>query len=503
MRGRNIIWISIMAMLLSALTMVPSGKSQDGTVLSISPTMLPADGSIGHVGDSYALSVNIAYAMDLWAVQFRIAFAPYTSVLGISNINEGAFLSEGYWPTFFTFTIDAFHGYADVAIVRLPNPDFPGEKYGANGDGELATFNLNVVEAGESPITLENVILLDTTGTQMPATTTGSFFHGVIATLLRVTGLGATEDIYHVKRIHVGQTVHWSTLVTNYYDVPLYVRARYDVIREEDGRYIKLYTGQTYLDGAFGEDPAESLYLYVNGYTGSYHTWGWNYSGVAPYLNAVGDGNYVWCDGSSMGMIPENGNWYPTTGRYDFQDYTIPEGRIINSVVLEAYTRYSAPDEDMDLDTYMRDAAEAPPSTWIGSLWGNALYGWVTPRWVDNAPLTDFIPSLATQTGINAARVRFVMYWTADDLPHQTAWIDAMRLQVNTYPARFGVQGDVSYKRVNPGSEVDLPHASFYKALESHVGTYHVTVTIEYTINFLRWNDMGTEQRAFTFTVRP
>jgi len=657
-RGKNIIWISIMAMLLGALTMVPSGKSQDATALSLTPSMLPEDGTFGHVGDQYTLTVNIANAADLWALQFRIAFAPYTSVLGISNLQEGPFLCEDidgpgpelpFWPTFFTYTIDAFHGYADVAIVRLPNPEFPGEKYGAWGDGELATFNMNVVEAGTSPVALENVILLDTTGAETPSTATGSYYTGSSATLLRLVGVGMGYDDTPTKRAYVGQTFHWNQKVINEGDVPLYVRVRFDITREEDGRYIRLYSGQTYLDGAFGEDPSTTDEIYVNGFTGTYGAgWGWNYVGTAPYLNAVNDGNYVWSDwgdyvypmvdspsiiGTGTWTDPGNatesdGNYtttstdgalqeysgydfdtetleltelyrvevgleaktdtggddqillsvyngtmwsdatalditnnatelvwidvtesldwnatlmdttevrveynqsgtdatpiyvdwlpvrvtplnpsllpgfYPYTGKYEFEDYAIPEGRSISSVVLQAYTRYSTPDEDMDLDTYMRDAAEAPPSTWIGSLWGNVLYEWVSPRWVTD-DLTVFIPDLATQTGINAAKVRFIMYWTGDDLPHQTAWIDAMRMQVNTVPARWGVEGEIAAKRIDPGKEVAMHHATFYSPLLSQVGTYHVTATIEYTYAFLRWNSYGSPQRAFTFTVSP
>jgi len=95
------------------------------------------------------------------------------------------------------------------------------------------------------------------------------------------------------------------------------------------------------------------------------------------------------------------------------------------------------------------------------------------------------------------------MYWTADDLPHQTAWVDAMRMAVSTLPARFGVEGEPTAKRIDPGKEVAMHHAAFYSPLPNQVGTYHVTATIEYTYAFLRWNSYGSPQRAFTFTISP
>jgi hypothetical protein len=285
---------------------------------------------------------------------------------------------------------------------------------------------------------------------------------------------------------------------------PLYIRTRFDISRLEDGRKIVLYSGDTYLDGGFGEEPPSwTDYLYVNGYTGTYaEPYGWNYEGTAPYLDAVGDGSFIWTDGADIPNYPAG---FPITGKYDFEDFVLDPTKVISRVDIEGYTKYGAGlDEGNDLDTYMRfpDVAPYPPTTWVGSLWGTGVWAWHTVRWTAD-PLSVYYPSTLTVAGLNDARVRYMMDWTADDLPHGRVDIDALRLVVTTIPLEWGVlAGDPEYLVVPPGGTVNLPIVS-WTPKASHVGTYNVVATVEYTETFLKWNSWGSAQKTFKFNVVP
>ena len=502
MRGRNIIWLSLIAVLLGAMT-VNLGVSAAPVNLYLTPDQIPGPGLSGNVGDEYTVSVNVDDVNDLWGVGFEIHYAPYVSVLTISQIYEGPFLGEGWDPyegmapgTDFSYTVDLFSGIAYIAIVRLPYPDPEIPREGANGAGVVATFKLTVIEAGECPVEMKNSYLLDSMGDPIAHKATSSFYQGSTAMFVRT-------EVLPGKLVNVGETMLWYTKVKNTGTSPLYVRVRFDISRLEDARKIVLRTGETYLDGGVGVEPPTWIdYLYVNAFTGHYgEGWGWYYVGAEPYLNAVGDGNYIWSDWSESDLPGH----YPYTGRYDFDDFTLDPERVIDSVVIEAYTQYPAADENMDLDTYMRTPyTEAPPSQWLGSLWGTGTPGWHTVRWTTNT-VTDIFPEMAGDDPyyLNGARVRFMLYWTADDGPHGEVQVDAMRLKVTTIPAEWGViPADPAYVELPPLANLELGVVTWVPKL-SHVGTYEVTATVEYTSEFLKWNSWGSKQKTFTIKILP
>lgn len=500
-RGRNIIWLSLIAVLLGAMT-VNLGVSAAPVNLYLTPTTIPGPGLFGHVGDSYTVSVNVDDVTDLWGAGFEIHYAPYVSVLTISQIYEGPFLSEGWDPyegmapgTDFSYTVDLFSGTAYIAIVRLPYPDPEIPREGANGDGVLATFRLTVIEAGECPVEIKESYLLDSNGSPMKHTVTSSFYQGSTAMFIRT-------EVLPGKSVNVGETMLWYTKVKNKGDTPLYVKVRFDISRLEDARKIVLRTGETYLDGGVGVEPPMWIdYLYVNAFTDSYgEGWGWNYVGTAPYLDAVGDGNYIWANDVSE----DYPGFYPYTGKYDFDDFTLDPERVIDRVDVEAYTWYEwGLDEGNDLDTYMRTPyTEAPPSQWLGSLWGTGTAGWHTVRWTTD-PVTAIFPEMTDPYYLNGARVRFMMYWTADDLSHGEVQVDAMRLKVTQIPKEWGVvPADPAYVVIMPGEELELGVVTWIPKA-SHVGTYEVTATVEYTSELLKWNSWGSKQKTFTINILP
>jgi general secretion pathway protein D len=129
--------------LLLALTAAPAAT------LSIDPSSL----TVG-VGQSFDLNVDIANVSDLFAFQFDIAFNP--AVLSATSVSEGSFLPGGGTTAFVPGTIDNTAGKiavtADALVGMVP---------GVSGSGVLATLQFSAIGVGTSPISLSNIILLD------------------------------------------------------------------------------------------------------------------------------------------------------------------------------------------------------------------------------------------------------------------------------------------------------------------------------------------------------
>jgi len=485
------LWLSLVAILIGSLGMLPSGKSQTTTVprIYIDPAVIPGGGLWGHVGDTYLMSVKIENAEDLWSAGFKINFAPFASVLKLSEFTEGGFLSEdGSYPASLAYTLDLFHGTVYCAITRRPM----GDIYGVYGNGTLMTFKVGVMDAGQSPLALTETTLIDSAGNPIVHTSTDSFYNGIYVAFERVA-------IVPGRRPKVGDTIRFKTLVYNPSDTPLRVKVRYDIERAEDGRLIVIRTGQEYFGWGVGETPPTNiLYLYANAFVP--YQLGWNLEGTAPYLNAIGDGNYVWTNG------PATPGAFPNTGKYDFEDVTLgtvnTASQSISKVEIEGYTHYAAGlDENNDLDTYMRTpVTEAGSTTWIGSLWGTDTWDWHTVRWT-TTPIDGLWPVALTEAGLNGVRVRYIQYWTADNVAHGRVDIDALRLKVS-----------IQLKWANPltAPEFIVPPYSYleldpvvWTAKTDHIGTYHGTATIEYTQVGSHWNSWGSRVKSFMFVIRP
>lgn len=492
MRGKDTLWLLLATLLLGVL-MVDVGFSPGGyTRISIAPAKIPGPGLLGQVGDTYTMDVNIESVDNLWAIGFEIRFAPFVSVLVISELSEGPFLGTGWeyngvpW-TFFAYSVDSFSGNAHVGMTRLPIPGQP--RMGASGDGILMSFKLTVVEAGEYPIELADVLLLDSETSPMAYSTSDSHYYGSTADLIRV-------EVLPGRKIRVGETMAIAAKVRNNGDIPLTVRVRLDLSRVADGRQLRLFSGQRYLGGGIGE-PQRHTDLYVDGYSGHYSGWGWVEEGTMPLLNATGDGNYIWAPDSSIpwGEMPA---FFPIIGKFDFQDCTLGPDDVVDSVTLWAYTRYDWYDEECDIDVFARSTDDGGPTIWCGSLWGTESWGWHTVRWTSD-PWNMFFPVAKTQEGLNAARLQYIMYWTSDDLKHGNVYVDAIKLRVK-FAAVDPMDPPVFV--LQPGEELDLTAMTWNVKLDQ-VGIYQATATVEYTSAGIRWNSWGSAQKAFQIKLVP
>lgn len=130
--------------------------SSPGAVISVSPSSQSVT-----LGNQVTLDVAITGAQDVYAFQFDIAFDP--AILEALSVSQGTLLagSGGFVPG----TIDNGAGTVGFTIDSLIGP-IPG----INADGTLGQLLLSTLAAGVSPITLSNVILLDSNLADIPFT---------------------------------------------------------------------------------------------------------------------------------------------------------------------------------------------------------------------------------------------------------------------------------------------------------------------------------------------
>lgn len=475
MKGKSILWFSLVAMLLSAMIVNVGTNPVTGTKLYIDPKRIPGPGQIGHPGNQYNISVEVDKVEDLYAVCFTVKFAPYGTPLMACDVAEGDFLSQGVYPTAFAYKISVFDGTIKVCISRL------GAVEGASGSGTLMTFKLSVVEAGESPIDLVDDILWSSSPNGIPHSTFGSYYYGATASLIRVVVLPGRE-------VKAGENISFCSKVRNNADMPLYVTVRFDIERVEDGRRIILYAGQTYLGGGYlGAEPPYT-YLYCDGYYEQIEE-GWNNPGTS--LVGPPDGNVASSTTASS-----------ITSMYTFENITLPyHGRypVMNNMDIEGYTRQSNASNDFDpyFWTYDEEGNFLIGPFWGDSMGGSTTWAWTGQRYykgIYNFPEYQGFP--LTETAVNNAEVLLHNYGDDGILME----IDSMRLKIEfatilpETPPVFLLQ---------PFEEKELPPAIWVTSPDD-IGRYLGTATIEYSALYpetgYRWI-CGSKQKTFNFWI--
>lgn len=151
-------------------------------------------------------------------------------------------------------------------------------------------------------------------------------------------------------------------------------------------------------------------------YVDDYKPWvsQWAVSGVSPWLNATGDGNYI--EGTFDGAWMAN---------FTFEDITLPPCEVITKVVLEGYTNgpYNL---TVDYDVYT-----LPDFVWLGSLYATGAPAWVTRRWYPSWTVDQVYPAALTEAGLNSLEV-MVYFYDPYGSGGTGNIIDALRLKVYT-----------------------------------------------------------------------
>jgi len=117
------------------------------TTVSVSPSTVTA-----FVGQNFTVNVTVSDVYDLYGWQFRLNWT--AGLIDVVNVTEGSFLKLG-GGTYFYWDVNATAGrmVADCTLL--------GNVPGVSGSGTLATITFNVKGAGESPLALWDVALLD------------------------------------------------------------------------------------------------------------------------------------------------------------------------------------------------------------------------------------------------------------------------------------------------------------------------------------------------------
>lgn len=330
-------------MLLLGVAMLGSAEAKlTSTSISVCPSLV-----VGHPGDSFVVSIDISKVEDLYAFEFHLQFAPYASVLAVSDVVKGNFFPPDAYIIWDVRLLDG---------IVLVGGTLIGNQPGVSGDGTLVSIEFVVVEAGESELTLYNTELLKRQGSTfigIPHKTFSGYYKGPTANLVRT-------EILPGRELHICQMVSFLSSVKNNGDVPLYVLVWFEMVHESGMPFV-FWAGQTASKCYPG---TKTVYLYVDEFSWSWQDW--QEVGNEPYLNASDDDSFILGD-----------DYCQFEGNFGFEDLTLATGESIQDVVLEAYT--DGPyDDGCDLDVY----------TWPGFDWLGSLYCAGEPRWLPQEGLT-------------------------------------------------------------------------------------------------------------------
>jgi hypothetical protein len=477
-------------------TMLTINVSVAGTPakLSIEPGIIPTHPSdYGHPGDTFDMSVEIDNADNVWAIGFIVDYAPYGRPLTSSFVFEGDFMDQDGYNTAFTYKINVFKGELKIGITRLVTPSKPIE--GASGSGVLCTFRFTVVEAGDSDIDLTDVEVLEAvpvdpwtfTLEPLPYNAYGGYYQGVTGDLINVQIEGG-------KTHYVGEDlVILSQGRNDGNPTDITARTRFDIERMEDGRRIRMYSGQNYAGGGLGEpNPFEEFYL--ESYIGGYESGGWSHT-----TPVVGDSML----GAPDGDYAEGHIAYATTGYYTFPTLVLAGREMLN---WDVYGYTEQPDDtSWDLDPYL-DFYDQYGNfigwAWCDSFGGASTWAWTGGRYYQGGPYD--MPEY---------------YMSAFGVPHSEEVFNNMVFGLDNY-----CYNDVDRQRCDsvkifveysPITPVTVPTTTIpskdeavmlpatWNAMSSDMaGTYVLTATFEYTIEGAYWIE-GAKTRTKTFVVLP
>jgi hypothetical protein len=406
-RGKSIIVALIAVCLVSPF--IWSGKAQgEMPALSVYPSAVygsPLEGE-----NEFIIEIQIANVTGLYAYGFTLKIAPLEKVIQPLLSSEQPYWEEGSFlktagDTYFAMRYDKVLGTIQFGCTLTSGEGAPG----ASGTGTLVRIHFKVLEAGESPLTLEDSKLYDSYGVEIVHSATSGYYYGPIADLV------AKKLTKNTMR--VGETQILNAKVKNFADIPLYVKANFQMMAE-DGRTWNLWTGLNELGAASYDGWMQWQFPAADGdFTGD----GDPVGAIAATEGMVGGGNLKPVYGYyvedydpylvTWSSSRKRYGWYNLAdlGYWEFGDITIPEGRTIVSVTMDVYAW-----SDRDLPSDMTDMylynGEVEYLYWSMG-YGSHLYN-AYPAWFHQ----DITSMFDTQDKINAAAwwTEFFPYVSAD-----------------------------------------------------------------------------------------
>jgi hypothetical protein len=256
------------------------------------------------------------------------------------------------------------------------------------------------------------------------------------------------------RRSQVGTSRQFVAEVVNTGYAPLDVRVKYTSVSAATGTTYTFYSGQMFQS----MKTYRTEYYYVNQVVAPGD---WATIGAAPYLDALGDGNYI--------TGTDNSEWSAVFG---FEDITLGPLDKIYEVRLEGYTRSAS--LDIDFDAY------DPSYRWYGSLWGTTSWDWHTPRWTDSS-VDQVYSGILTLSNFNNFKMMF-NYFTPDGSPMGDADLDCVRLKV-TIETGGTVPATPSTYDLALGATI-TPTAATWILTSQDVGKWYTTVEVQYLYNY-------------------
>lgn len=152
MRGRNISWIPLIALLL-VNTIVGMGASPAIARICVSPSAI-VDSTKG-VGSTFTVSINVADVVNLYGWSIRLLFDKDLVRVTAITIPSPSFLRSAGPTQILAKKYDNVVGYALVSeMLKIPYPPL-----GASGSGILTTISFTVVGVGVTALDLTDTKL--------------------------------------------------------------------------------------------------------------------------------------------------------------------------------------------------------------------------------------------------------------------------------------------------------------------------------------------------------
>jgi len=152
-----------------------SAFASSSATVSVSPSKVTA-----YVGQNFTVNVTVSGVYDLYGWQFRLNWT--AGLIDVINVAEGPFLKLG-GSTYFYYDVNETAGRM-VAVCTLL-----GNVPGVSGDGTLATITFNVKGVGESPLTLWDVVLLNSLEQSIPCQVSSGYGYFLAAHDVAVTAV--------------------------------------------------------------------------------------------------------------------------------------------------------------------------------------------------------------------------------------------------------------------------------------------------------------------------
>ncbi len=193
MRGKRIIWIYFIGLLLTSLAMIETGTSPTTAILAIEPPT-----STGSVGGNFIVDVNIYGVTDLFGYSVLLSFNK--DVINVVELERGDFFEKvGYWTEWqladlFGLPYGTLDNVGGFIIVGDNFADLPPT--GVSGDGTLFSINFTIVADGVSALHFDEELtklstIVEGNVVPIPCEMLGGVFDNRIANTLPVVTFSA------------------------------------------------------------------------------------------------------------------------------------------------------------------------------------------------------------------------------------------------------------------------------------------------------------------------